>query len=51
MKSTIVAKFSLDEQAAFAAAAKDFSIPAPGSHSKRGASKDNTIAGDSASFF
>jgi hypothetical protein len=51
MKSTITAKLSPAEQAAFAAAAKNFTIPAPGSHQKRDASKDGTIAGDAASFF
>jgi len=51
MKSTIASKLSPDEKAAFAAAAKNFTIPVPGSHHKRDASKDGTIAGDAASFF
>ena len=50
MKTTISSKLNPEEKAAFAAAAKNFSIPVP-AHSKRDASKDGTIAGDAASFF
>jgi hypothetical protein len=50
MKETVSSKLNPQEKAAFAAAAKNFTIPTPANH-KRDASKDGTIAGDAASFF